>query len=87
MSYATSIYRSRRLEMIFGERASRETLTWAHLEALTTALVPEAEDLDFKRDLYGNSDKDRRALTTDAAAMANTQGGIIVLGIGENTQA
>jgi hypothetical protein len=44
---------------------------------------PETEDLDFKRELYiagpvGNGD-----LSTDVAAMANSGGGVIVLGLDE----
>jgi hypothetical protein len=52
-----------------------------------TNQVAEAFDLDFKAELYGNSDRDRRALATDVAALANTAGGLLVVGIEEDRQA
>jgi hypothetical protein len=57
------------------------------LKALVTNHISEAFDLDFKRDLYGNADADKRALATDVAALANTAGGLLVLGIEEDRQA
>ena len=48
--------------------------------------VPEAFDLDFKRELYGNADRDKTALAIDVAALANTAGGLLVLGIEEDSQ-
>lgn len=37
--------------------------------------MAEAYDLDFKATLYGKSDKERRDLAGDVAALANTAGG------------
>ena len=54
---------------------------------LVTNQVSEAFDLDFKATLYGNADRDRHALATDVAALANTAGGLLVLGIEEDDQA
>jgi hypothetical protein len=54
---------------------------------LVDAGVAEAFDLDFKQELYGRTDADKRALATDVAALANTAGGIIVLGVEEDDQA
>jgi hypothetical protein len=42
---------------------------------MVTNQVSEAFDLDFKATLYGNADRDRHALATDVAALANTAGG------------
>jgi hypothetical protein len=77
--------RSRRLQTLLG--ASLDELRYEHLEALVANHVPEAFDLDFKRELYGNADKDKRDLATDVAALANTAGGLLVLGIEEDRQA
>jgi Putative DNA-binding domain len=77
--------RSRRLETLLG--VPLDGLRYEHLEALVTNHVSEAFDLDFKAVLYGNADKDRRDLATDVAALANTGGGLLVLGIEEDRQA
>lgn len=77
--------RSRRLERIFG--STLNDVTHAQLHELVTTGVTEAYDLDFKGELYGHGDKDKRALAGDVAAMANTAGGVIVLGIAEDDQA
>ena len=77
--------RSRRLERLFGTRLER--LAHAQVADLVTNAVEEAYDLDFKATLYGKSDKERRDLAGDVSALANTAGGVIVLGIAEDTQA
>jgi schlafen family protein len=77
--------RSRRLETLLG--TPLDDLQYQHLEALVTNHVNEAFDLDFKATLYGNADRDRRDLATDVAALANTAGGLLVLGIEEDRQA
>lgn len=77
--------RSRRLESVFGAKLSEVTAD--HIRTLVTSEVQEAFDLDFKSELYGRSDQDKRALGGDVAALANTAGGVIVLGIEEDEQA
>jgi hypothetical protein len=77
--------RSRRLESLFG--APFDQLTASHVRGLVDAGAQEAFDLDFKLTAYGRGDSDRRALAGDVAAMANTAGGIIVIGIDEDEQA
>jgi hypothetical protein len=77
--------RSRRLETLLG--ASLDALGYQHLEGLVTEQVSEAFDLDFKKELYGNGEKGRHDLATDVAALANTAGGLVVLGIEEDEQA
>jgi len=49
--------------------------------------VAEAFDLDFKSEMYGSSDRDKRDAATDVAALANTAGGLIMGGIAEDDQA
>ncbi|WP_405910216.1 ATP-binding protein [Streptomyces sp. NBC_00828] len=58
--------------------------THAHVHALINGAVPEDYDLDFKRELYGRNDGAKRALSGDVAAMANTSGGLIILGLDED---
>ena len=77
--------RSRRLQSLFG--APLDALTASHVRGLVDAGAQEAFDLDFKLTAYGRGDSDRRALAGDVAAMANTAGGIIVIGIDEDEQA
>ncbi len=77
--------RSRRLEDVLG--GSLEDLTFERVERLVAGGVTEAFDLDFKQALYGTSDAARRDLATDVAALANTSGGLLILGIEEDDQA
>jgi hypothetical protein len=77
---------SRRLEAVFGTPISK--VSYADVAALAASKsVPEDYDLDFKRDLYGHGDSERRKLAGDVAAMANTAGGVILLGVDEDDQA
>jgi hypothetical protein len=59
------------------------TLDETDLATLVSGQVAEDADLDFKRELYGTTDSDRRSLAGDLAALANTSGGLIVLGLDE----
>jgi hypothetical protein len=53
------------------------------LEALITAGVPESPVIDYKRNVYGNSDGDKREFLADISSFANTLGGDIVIGMDE----
>jgi len=76
--------RSRRLEQLFG--APLGEVTYEQVTSLVANGVPEATDLDFKETLYGFDDKAKRDLAGDVGALANAAGGVIVLGIGEDSQ-
>src|SRR5689334_13302169 len=76
---------SRRLEDLFG--APLDQVDRSHIEALVINGVTEDFDLDFKSELYGNNDSAKRDLAGDVAALANTAGGVIVLGVTEDAQA
>ena len=76
--------RSRRLELLFGNRL--DAVPHANIVAFVSSGVMESYDLDFKAALYGSSDSDKRDLAGDVAAMANTAGGVILLGVGEDAQ-
>jgi predicted HTH transcriptional regulator len=56
-------------------------VTRAHLQALVDGGVREDVDLDFKEDLYGKSDGDKREMAADIAALANERGGVLILGV------
>jgi hypothetical protein len=71
--------RSRRLDALFGARL--DDVQAQHLQALLTQQVQEAFDLEHRAELYGTSDSDKRALGTDVAALANTDGGLLVLSL------
>jgi Putative DNA-binding domain len=77
--------RSARLEALLSARI--ELVQHADLMTLINNRVPEAFDLDFKSEMYGPTEKDRRDAATDVAAFANTAGGLLVLGIEEDDQA
>lgn len=80
-----ALLRSRRLDAILGAPANM--LTAEHIEALVSNQVQESFDLDFKASLYGNGGQERRDLCGDVAALANSSGGVILLGVEENGQA
>ena len=77
--------RSARLEALLSSRI--ELVQHADLMTLVSNQVPEAFDLDFKAEMYGPTDRDRRDAATDVAALANTAGGLLILGIEEDDQA
>jgi predicted HTH transcriptional regulator len=81
--------RSRRLESLFGGPID-DTLTFEQVNALIPNAV-ESPDLDFKQETYATSGngghKGTKDLCGDIAGMANAAGGVIVLGIEEDTQA
>lgn len=54
---------------------------------LVSNQVPEAFDLDFKSEMYGPSDRDKLAAAADVAALANTAGGVLIIGVEEDDQA
>lgn len=80
-----ALLRSRRLEQVLGAPLSE--LKFAHVASLADGRVPEQHDVEFKSQLYGQSERARRDLASDVAAMANTTGGIIFLGVQEDAHA
>lgn len=60
-----------------------DKITEADLKNLISTGVPESPVIDYKRDAYGNSDKDKREFLADVSSFANTIGGDIVIGIDE----
>jgi predicted HTH transcriptional regulator len=70
-----------RLASLLG--AAADGVTRSHLQALVAQTVREDADIEFKARLYGTSDKQKRDLAADVAALANERGGVIVLGVAE----
>jgi hypothetical protein len=64
-----------------------ESVTQAGLDALIAGGIAEDFDLDYKREPYGQGDSAKRDLATDVAAMANTAGGAILIGVAEDEHA
>lgn len=73
---------NRSLEALLG--ATPSLLTWDNLLGLIEAGVSESEFLDFKRDHYGNGESERRDAAKDVAALANSGGGVLLIGIAED---
>ncbi|MEU4339437.1 ATP-binding protein [Micromonospora lupini] len=76
--------RSRRLEAVLG--APLDAVEAEHIRSLVDNGVEEAFDLDFKRDPYKHNDAGKRSIAGDVAALANTAGGVIILGLDEDEQ-
>jgi hypothetical protein len=72
----------RRLERIFGKAI--KDLTFSDMQALLGPdPVREDTDLDFKTKHYSMDNEGKKALASDVAAMANTEGGMIAIGVAE----
>lgn len=56
------------------------------LQRLITDQVQEREIIEYKRDMYGNSDDDKREMLKDISSMANHIGGHILIGIDTNEE-
>lgn len=66
--------------MIFrGKRLS--DLQEQDIQRLVDDQVEERDTVEYKRDMYGNSDDDKREMLKDITSMANHRGGYIVIGI------
>ena len=61
-----------------------DRITEADLDTLISIGVPESTIIDYKRDLYGNSDSEKREFLADVSSFANTIGGDIVIGMDES---
>lgn len=59
-------------------------ITEEDLENLVINKRQEDSFLDFKRDLYGKSDVDKKELLKDVSSFANSSGGEIIIGIEED---
>lgn len=61
-----------------------DDLEEAHLLRLIENGVTESATLEYKRELYGPRDKDKKEFLKDVCAFANAHGGSIIIGVEEN---
>ena len=64
-------------------RIDFDRLSETDLRSLQENGVAEGIQLDYKRELYGNSDADKREFLKDVSSFANTAGGHIIIGVTE----
>jgi hypothetical protein len=55
-------------------------------QRLVNDRVQECDTLEYKRDMYGNSDAANREMLRDITSMANHRGGYLLIGIDENDE-
>ena len=60
-----------------------DTVTKEQIENLVSNSVGESKTLEFKQELPGNSDKDKKEFFADVSSFANASGGTIIYGIKE----
>ncbi len=56
------------------------------LQKLIDDQLQERDTIEYKKDMYGNSDDDKREMLKDITSMANHRGGHILIGIEENDE-
>jgi len=56
------------------------------LQRLVDDQVQERDTVEYKRDMYGNSDEDKREMLRDITSMANHRGGYLVIGVEEDDE-
>jgi len=61
-----------------------EKITFADLDAFRQEQWPESKTVDYKRDVYGSKDEDKKELLKDVSSFANTLGGDILIGVDED---
>jgi|SRR5579863_1095457 len=64
-----------------------EQITKADIDELVSNHVPEGRDLDYKEQLPGSTSDDKREYLYDLTSFANTSGGVMIFGIGEQRDA
>jgi predicted HTH transcriptional regulator len=74
---------SQRISLMPIDRLDFDNMHEADLAELIATQVPEGLRIEYKRDLYGNSDRDKREALKDVSAFANAFGGHLLIGIEE----
>lgn len=65
------------------DRLDFDNLSENDLAELIVGQVPEGLRIDYKRDIYGNSDADKREVLKDISGFANAFGGHLIVGMEE----
>jgi predicted HTH transcriptional regulator len=60
-----------------------DQITFADLKELIQQRWPEGKAVDYKRDMYGRGDSEKKELLKDLSSFANTDGGDIIIGVDE----
>jgi hypothetical protein len=60
-----------------------KNLTSEDLQLLISERIQESVVLDYKREIPGNADGERKELLADVSSFANTNGGVIIFGVEE----
>jgi predicted HTH transcriptional regulator len=63
-----------------------DDLTEDDLQRAVENHIPESADLDWKKDFYKGTDPGKKELAKDVSAMANTAGGMVVIGVHDGNQ-
>jgi hypothetical protein len=63
-----------------------DDLTEEDLQRAVDSQIPEGVDLDWKKDFYLGTDAGKKELAKDVSAMANSAGGMIVVGVNDGEQ-
>ncbi|MFJ3825577.1 AlbA family DNA-binding domain-containing protein [Streptomyces nodosus] len=63
-----------------------DDLTEDDLQRAVENNIPEGVDLDWKNDFYKGTDAGKKELAKDVSAMANTAGGMVVIGVDDGHQ-
>ena len=58
-----------------------EAIDQHDLKALVDNQVHEGEKIEYKRDLFGSSDSERKEFLKDVSSFANTAGGDLLIGV------
>jgi len=61
-----------------------DTIAFKDIDNLINQQVTENRSLEFKRDLIGSKDEDKREFLADISAFANTAGGDLIFGVEED---
>jgi len=61
-----------------------DEISESDLQEQVTAGVPEGVLIDYKRDMYGRADADKREFLKDISSFANSSGGHLIIGIDES---
>ncbi len=60
-----------------------EEITINHLQRLVDSKAFETRNLEFKRDLYGKSDSEKKEFLADVTSLANASGGDLLIGVSD----
>lgn len=61
-----------------------DKITFADIDRFVQEKRPEGKAVDYKRDIYGGRDDDKKELLKDVSSFANTLGGDIIIGVDED---